>query len=186
MATDLVVVVKAAAIAFRGALRKYLLEHDMDTYAMMTMSGREHLDGLIQDAHDQGAHVLTSKSAHSSIQGHRPFTVLEDVTPEMRFFGEESFGPVLGIHVVETEEDAIAAANTSKYGLSSSIWTRDHFAAIRVARSLAVGAVHVNASTVHDEATLPHGGCGLSGYGRFGGPWGLREFVQTKTIIMHP
>lgn len=112
--------------------------------------------------------------------------LVEDLNTNMDLFFTESFGPVLGLKVVETVSEAIKVARLSEYGLSAAIWTKSHHLALTLAQQLNVGAVHVNGMTVHDEATLPHGGRGDSGYGRFGGAWGLQEFLQTQTVVLNP
>lgn len=104
----------------------------------------------------------------------------------MKLYEVESFGPVFGILSVETESQIIEMIQQAKYGLSSSIISKDHYRALGLARSIKAGAVHINTMTVHDEATLPHGGVGDSGWGRFGARWGLEEFVQTKVVTIHP
>jgi acyl-CoA reductase-like NAD-dependent aldehyde dehydrogenase len=183
MSTDLVVVVEAAAADFRDALRKALQTFKSSTYPVMTKASSEHIGALVKDAICKGAEVSVCEK--DIPEGEVTATVLDPVSSGMRFAHEESFGPLLGLCVVRDEADAVALVNDSGYGLSAAIWTRCHMRAIQMAQQLNVGAVHVNASTVHDESTLPHGGRGLSGFGRFGGQWGLREFVQTKTIILH-
>lgn len=72
------------------------------------------------------------------------------------------------------------------YGLSAAIFTTSHFRALKLAGEMRVGAVHVNSMTVHDEPTLPHGGVGESGFGRFGAKWGIEEFLETRTVVLNP
>lgn len=86
----------------------------------------------------------------------------------------------------EAEEQAVKIVNDSLYGLSGAIFSRNHMNALSLAKKIHTGAIHINSATVHDEPTLPHGGRKDSGWGRFGGHWGLEEFLQTKTIILHP
>lgn len=83
----------------------------------------------------------------------------------MELYEIESFGPVFGTVSVQTEDQIIKMIQQAKYGLSSSIISRDHYRALQLARCIKAGAVHINAMTVHDEATLPHGGFGESGWG---------------------
>lgn len=103
----------------------------------------------------------------------------------MELYEIESFGPVFGTVSVQTEDQIFKMIQQAKYGLSSSIISRDHYRALQLARCIKAGAVHINAMTVHDEATLPHGGFGESGWGRFGAGWGLEEFVQTEVVTLH-
>ncbi|KAF5105039.1 hypothetical protein DV451_000200 [Geotrichum candidum] len=111
-------------------------------------------------------------------------TILAGVTPEMRLYTEESFGPVASVYPVDSIEEAVAFANESDYALSASVWTPDAAKGIAIGKALHSGAVHINGSTVHDEGTMPHGGVKNSGYGRFGGKWGLEEYTVTKAITL--
>jgi acyl-CoA reductase-like NAD-dependent aldehyde dehydrogenase len=83
-------------------------------------------------------------------------------------------------------EDPVTLVNESLYGLSCAIFSQDYLKALKMAKLINTGAVHINSATVHDEPSLPHGGWKESGWGRFGGRWGFEEFLQTKTIILHP
>ena len=87
-----------------------------------------------------------------------PATVVDRVTPEMRLYSEESFGPVVAVVRVDGVEQAVAAANDSDYGLSAAVFGRDVTRALAVARRIESGIVHVNGPTVHDEAQMPFGG----------------------------
>jgi acyl-CoA reductase-like NAD-dependent aldehyde dehydrogenase len=100
----------------------------------------------------------------------------------MSIYATESFGPTVSLLPFPTEAAAIATANDTEYGLSAAIFTRDLAAALRIARQLETGAVHINNMSVHDEPNLPHGGCKMSGFGRFNGSAGLEEFQRSKTI----
>ncbi|RLL99157.1 hypothetical protein CFD26_104439 [Aspergillus turcosus] len=138
---------------------------------------------LINDALQKGAAVLygelneedgCSTSMRPVIVGH--------VTKDMDIYKTESFGPTVSFITVESEEDAVAVANDTEYGLTAAVFSENLARAFRVAKQLESGAVHINSLTVHDEPTLPHGGWKSSGYGRFGGIRGYDEFLQTKTI----
>lgn len=107
-------------------------------------------------------------------------TVFADVSPDMTLFQEEVFGPVLTMTPFDSEEEAIALANTSAYGLAGYIQTADLQRADRVAQALRVGMVQINGQSREDGA--PFGGRGLSGYGREAGLWGIRAFQDIKSI----
>jgi len=107
-------------------------------------------------------------------------TVFADVTSEMTIFREEIFGPVLTITTYETEEEAIALANDSEYGLSGGVWSGDEERAMRVARALRTGQVSINGGAFNISA--PFGGYKLSGNGRELGIHGLEEFLEIKAI----
>ena len=82
------------------------------------------------------------------------------------------------------EADAIRIANDSEYGLSAAVFTKDSARGLRVARQIQSGICHVNGSTVHDEAQMPFGGVGASGYGRFGGKAGIDQFTELRWITI--
>jgi len=107
-------------------------------------------------------------------------TVFADVTSEMAIFREEIFGPVLTITTYETEEEAIALANDSEYGLSGGVWSGNEERAMRVARALRTGQVSINGGAFNISA--PFGGYKLSGNGRELGIHGLEEFLEIKAI----
>jgi benzaldehyde dehydrogenase (NAD) len=110
--------------------------------------------------------------------------VLADVTPAMRVYSEESFGPIVAIVPVDGVEEAVRVANDTDYGLSSGVFSRDPDAALVVARRLQSGMCHINDATVHDEPQLPLGGLRHSGWGRFGGRAALEEFTELRLITV--
>ena len=134
---------------------------------------------LVQDAVSKGANVVCGGKA----QG-RCFepTVLTDVTPQMRIYHEESFGPLVAIIPVDDTEQAIRVANDSEYGLSSAVFSANVDAAQDVARRLETGVCHINDATVNDEPQMPLGGSKASGWGRFGGTAALEEFTELRWI----
>ncbi len=121
--------------------------------------------------------------------GHRPNlygcyfepTILADVCKGMPVYSQETFGPVVSLIMADDEEDAIRIANDSEFGLGGCIWTKDLKRGERVARKVETGAMFVNGMTKSDPR-LPFGGIKRSGYGRELGTYGIREFVNVKTI----
>ena len=113
-----------------------------------------------------------------------PATVLDHVTPAMRIYREETFGPVKCIVRVADTDEAIACANDNEYGLSAAVFGRDIARAFNVARRIDSGICHVNGPTVHDEAQMPFGGVKGSGYGHSGGRAGLHEFTDLQWITI--
>jgi benzaldehyde dehydrogenase (NAD) len=140
-----------------------------------------HVGELVADACGKGAVQLTGGTATGVVI---PATVIDKVTPAMRLYGEESFGPVVGIIRAKDEEDAIRIANDSDYGLSAAVFTRDVARGLTAARRIKSGMCHVNGPTVHDEAQMPFGGVGASGYGRFGGKAGIDSFTELRWITV--
>jgi succinate-semialdehyde dehydrogenase/glutarate-semialdehyde dehydrogenase len=112
---------------------------------------------------------------------------VDNVTPDMRVAREETFGPLLAVIRVRDDDEAVAAANGTPFGLSASVWGRDLGRARRVARQIIAGTVHVNdAVSVVGMADVPHGGVKESGTGRLHGEAGLRECVREKAIVVDP
>jgi acyl-CoA reductase-like NAD-dependent aldehyde dehydrogenase len=154
----------------------------------MTSRSNFRIRQLLEDAKGKGAKLTefpglrsTAYSADTII----PATIIEDLNDSMSFYHQEAFGPLVGFQPIASTTDAAQIINQCSFGLSASIFTKNHFAALKLAKCLRVGAIHVNGATVHDESTLPHGGHGDSGWGRFGAGWGLQEFAQTKTVILN-
>lgn len=136
---------------------------------------------LVADARDKGATVVTGGTADG------PFlnaTILDRVTPDMRVFDEETFGPVTCVVRARDTEDAVRLANLSEYGLSAGVYGRDVTRALAVAMRIQSGSCHINGPTVQDEAQIPFGGTKASGYGRFGGRAVIDEFTELRWITI--
>jgi len=110
-----------------------------------------------------------------------PATVLSGVTPDMRAYQEELFGPVAVLHRVDSVDEAIDLANDSPYGLASAVFTEDEEQASYVADRLEVGMVGIN-TTIKSAPDLPFGGVKRSGFGRELGKFGLTEFANKKLV----
>ena len=139
---------------------------------------------LIEDAVSRGAKVLCG--GHPRVDLGPNFfepTVITNVDSTMRLFEEETFGPILAIQTVRNVDEAVEHANDSPFALSASVWTRDARRGEAIAKRLRAGAVMVNdAISYFGIAEAPHGGCGVSGWGRTHGKAGLLEMVRTKYI----
>jgi acyl-CoA reductase-like NAD-dependent aldehyde dehydrogenase len=142
---------------------------------------RERILELIEDARAKGADVLTGGDADGNLIAP---TVLAGVTPEMRIYEEESFGPVVTIVPVDGTEQAVETANDTEYGLSAAVFSEDVDHAMEVARRIESGICHINSSTVHDEPQMPFGGVKASGWGRFGGRAALEEFTELRWMTI--
>jgi len=135
----------------------------------------------VEDAVAKGAKVVAGGKAAGAF--FEP-TVLMGVTPEMRIYSEESFGPVVAIVPVDGVDEAVRVANDTEYGLSSAVFSGDVDAAMDVARRLENGMCHINDATVNDEPQMPFGGVKHSGWGRFGGKAALEEFTELRWITI--
>jgi benzaldehyde dehydrogenase (NAD) len=141
----------------------------------------ERVTELVDDAESKGAKVMTGGTAEGPCF---PPTVLMGVTPEMRIYHEESFGPVVSIVPVNGVDQAVQTANDTEYGLSSAVFSGDLEVGMQVARRLETGMCHVNDTSVHDEPQMPFGGVKDSGWGRFGGDAALQEFTELRWITV--
>ena len=149
--------------------------------SVIGMGTVEHCNALIDDALARGAKLLCGGKATDTLM---PATVLDRVTRDMRIYHEETFAPVKCVVRVNGVDEAVACANDSEYGLSSSVFGRDVARAMNVARRIESGICHVNGPTVHDEAQMPFGGVKGSGIGRFGGKAGIHEFTELRWITV--
>ncbi|SSC64775.1 aldehyde dehydrogenase [Ciceribacter selenitireducens] len=139
--------------------------------------------GLVADAQAKGASLLVGGTTHDSFMD---ATVLDHVTPVMRLYREESFGPVAALIRAESLDEAVTIANDCQYGLSASVFGRDIGQAIAVARRIESGICHVNGATVTDDPHAPFGGVKASGYGRFGGQQAVEAFTELRWITVNP
>lgn len=139
------------------------------------------IDSQIQDAVSKGAVLLTGGTHEGNY--YQP-TVLGNVTPDMRIFYEESFGPVTSIIKAKDEKDAVRLCNDNEYGLSSSLLTNDLSKAMALSLDMEAGMVHINNATVSDNSTVAFGGIKDSGVGREGGSYSIDEFTELKWITI--
>ena len=149
--------------------------------SVIGMATVEHCNALIDDALAKGAKLVCGGKADNTLM---PATVLDHVTPAMRIYHEETFGPLKCIVRVKNVDEAIACANDNEYGLSAAVFGKDIARAFNVARKIDSGICHVNGPTVHDEAQMPFGGVKGSGLGRFGGKAGIAEFTELRWITV--
>lgn len=178
MSTDLTWVHNSVMPEFLSIIRSKIASISCSEVTKVVNSKSDsRIKALVDDARLKGANVVAGSGGAA---------IIEHVTTEMDFWTTESFGPLVGVRGFDEEFEFVAGVNGSDYGLSAAIFTKSHFTGFNLGRTLNVGAVHINAMTVHDEPTLPHGGYKSSGYGRFGGHWAFEEFLQIKTIVTNP
>jgi benzaldehyde dehydrogenase (NAD) len=189
MSTERIIVVDAIADAFAekfAAKAKRMATGDpregtTPLGAVVDQKTVVHVNALIDDAVAKGARAIAGGKADSVLM---PATVIDHVTDAMNIYRDESFGPIVAMIRATDEADAIRIANDTQYGLSASVFTRDTARGLGVARQINSGICHVNGPTVHDEAQMPFGGVGASGYGRFGGKAGIDSFTELRWITI--
>ncbi|GAA3814106.1 NADP-dependent succinic semialdehyde dehydrogenase [Sphaerisporangium flaviroseum] len=157
------------------------IDEDTDVGPLATQQGRDDLERLVADAVGRGARVLCGGVTPSRTGWFFEPTVITDVTPEMRMFNEEVFGPVAQVYRVAGIDEAIALANITTFGLGAGAWTTDPVERDRFVDELEAGAVTVN-GMVASHPELPFGGIKRSGYGRELSANGIREFCNVKTV----
>ncbi|WP_432478068.1 NAD-dependent succinate-semialdehyde dehydrogenase [Nocardioides sp. GXQ0305] len=167
-----------------GALRLGRGQDDgVDVGPLINGAAVESVGGLVREAVGAGARVVTGGTPPDGPGHFYPPTVLLDVPVGARIAEEEIFGPVAPITTFDTEEEAVAQANASEYGLTSYVYTRDLARTIRMAEALEFGMVGVNTGLVSNPAA-PFGGVKASGYGREGGFEGIDEYLETTYVSL--
>ena len=149
--------------------------------SMVNERSAQRVQGLVKDAVDRGARIICGGEVHGTL--FQP-TVIDRVTPDMRIYREESFGPVVIVLPVGDDEEAIRMANDTEYGLSAGVFSRNLDRAYAVASRIESGICHINGPTVADEPQMPFGGVKESGFGRFGGKAGIAEFTELRWITL--
>ncbi len=149
--------------------------------SLISLDAAKKMEELIADAEAKGAKLVAGGKRNGTVV---EATLLDFVTPDMRVYSEESFGPVKPIIRVADEDEAVRVANDTEYGLSSAVFSRDVQRALAVAGRIQSGICHINGPTLHDEAQMPFGGVKGSGYGRFGGKAAIAEFTDLRWITI--
>jgi acyl-CoA reductase-like NAD-dependent aldehyde dehydrogenase len=189
MSTERLVIEKSVAESFAQKLAAKAsslkvgdpLQPETHIGCMISRPAVERVQALVDDAVAKGAKILCGGNAKGLSY---PPTVVYGVTPAMRIYHEESFGPAKSVIIANDVEDAVRIANDTEYGLSSAVFTRDFNKGWKIAQRLEFGICHINGATVHDEPQVPFGGVKDSGYGRFGGRYGLEEFTEVRWITI--
>jgi benzaldehyde dehydrogenase (NAD) len=189
MATERLVVDSSVAepftekLAERAAGLKVGDPHDPETQIgpLVNDAATQRVAELVEEAVSKGAEAVTGGKPDGKLF---PPTVLQGVTPEMRIYYEESFGPVVPVIPVDGPEEAVKVANDTEYGLSAAVFGKHVPTAFDLARRIESGICHVNGATIHDEAQMPFGGVKASGFGRFGGKAAIEEFTELRWITI--
>jgi acyl-CoA reductase-like NAD-dependent aldehyde dehydrogenase len=149
---------------------------------MINPAAAQRVSGLVADAVAAGATVLAGGGEPDGAI--HPVTVFTDLPKKAQLFHAETFGPVCSIDTFATEDEAVAKANDTEYGLTAGIITENATRGLRIARQLRTGIVHINDQTLGDEPQVPFGGFKASGYGRFGGRWSTEAFSNTRWVTV--
>jgi succinate-semialdehyde dehydrogenase/glutarate-semialdehyde dehydrogenase len=169
---------------FRGVVVGDPLQETTDVGPLARRDLRDELHRQVRESVEAGASCLLGGEIPDGPGAYYPPTVLTDVRPGMPAFDEELFGPVAAIVPARDEDDALRLANGNAFGLGGAVFTTELDRGERIARhGIEAGAVFVNAF-VRSDPRLPFGGVKDSGYGRELGPFGIREFVNVKTIVV--
>lgn len=149
---------------------------------LVSQTGASKTKALVSSALKGGASIaIGSFEEGTSSADMRPIA-LKGIQRDTELYHAESFGPSVALFSFETEEEALAIANDTEYGLAGAVFTENLSAGLRVARQYETGAVHINAMTIHDDVSLPHGGLKKSGFGRFTGMTGVEEYLTSKVV----
>src|SRR4051794_10135359 len=159
-------------------------EVDVEVGPLIDSSQRDKVSELVEDAVGKGARALIGGHARDGAGYFYDPTVLADVPEEAELLREEIFGPVAPVRGFADEDEAIAAANNTEFGLVSYLYTSDLKRALRVVERLETGMVGLNQGMVSNPAA-PFGGIKQSGFGREGGPEGIEEYLETKYVAVN-
>ncbi|MFD5570023.1 NADP-dependent succinic semialdehyde dehydrogenase [Streptomyces cadmiisoli] len=152
-----------------------------DVGPLATEQGRRDIEELVDDAREAGADILCGGEQPDAPGWFYPPTVVAGITPEMRLYLEEAFGPVASLYRAADIDEALEIANATPFGLGSNAWTEDAAEQERFITDLEAGMVFINGVTVSDP-NIPFGGVKRSGYGRELSAQGIREFCNLKTV----
>lgn len=196
MSTDRITVDSEIATAFQAVFSAVLGKIFASGNApptLATAASKERVAELIAEGESKGASIIegdwnvdeaSEKHARGQYQSGvfmRP-VVLKDVKDYMKIWSDEIFGVTVTLVTVKTEQEAIDLANSTENGLVASVFTEDLCRGLLVAKQIEAGQVHINSMTVQEEGGMPFGGFKASGWGRFNGREGLKEFLITKSV----
>jgi betaine-aldehyde dehydrogenase len=161
------------------------LDPDTRIGAIASQEQLDTIERMVATGADQGARLLAGGERLPTQAGRfYKATVFADVAPEMAIAHQEIFGPVLSVLPFDGLDDAVRIANSTSFGLSAGIWTKDIDKALRAARAIRAGTIWVN-SWLEGYPELPFGGFGASGVGRELGRQAIHAFTETKTVQLH-
>ena len=190
MSTERIIVSESIADAFveklsarvAGYVTGNPAEEGVQIGGVVNVQTVDHVKALVADAEEKGAHALLKGEAEGAIMSPN---LVDGVTRGMRLWTEESFGPLVCIARAKDDAHAAELANDTQYGLSAAVFGSDISRAMQVANAIDSGMCHINGPTVFDEAQMPFGGTKASGYGRFGGTFGVDEFTEVRWLTIN-
>jgi acyl-CoA reductase-like NAD-dependent aldehyde dehydrogenase len=160
------------------------MEESTDVSQLISTEDRDRVKGWIDEAVAGGARVLAGGSVNAD--GLLEPTLLADVTPDMKVFTCEVFGPVVGIQAYDTLDEALELANDTDYGLQAAIFTEHLGKAMKAFRTLDFGGVLVNEVPTWRADQMPYGGVRDSGNTREGPAYSVREMTETRMVVLSP
>ncbi|EPR19214.1 salicylaldehyde dehydrogenase [Agrobacterium radiobacter DSM 30147] len=189
MSTERIIVLDSVADAFVEAFAKKASsltagdprEGKTPLGSLVSAEATSRIRSLVDDAVSKGARQVAGGGGNGTMLD---AIAVDGVTPAMRLYAEESFGPVVSIIRAGSIDEAVSIANETEFGLSAAIFGRDQARALAIAARIESGICHINGPTVHDEAQMPFGGVKASGYGRFGGTAGIAEFTELRWVTL--
>lgn len=165
-----------------GLIAGNQLDEGSNVGPMVRESDAVRVESWIQEAGAAGARVLAGGQRNGAIV--QP-AIVDDVTSDMRISREELFGPAVGVQRVKDVDEAIRLANDSEFGLSAGIFTQDIDAAVRFAREVRSGNIHINWGPMWRTDSMPYGGLKDSGLGREGPKYAVEEMTEMKSVVIH-
>ncbi|QSZ29875.1 hypothetical protein DSL72_004393 [Monilinia vaccinii-corymbosi] len=192
MSTDRIIIHADIADQFLETLKAALTSlasSTPDPTYLVSSASKSRLQGVVSKALSEGASSLlglTEQLQPKESDENSPVIfapmIIGDIKEDMQLWREENFGPVAAYRIARSDEEAIAMANDTEYGLSTAVFTKDLRRGFAIAKQLESGAVHINSMTVRDETALPMGGVKGSGWGRFNTVLGMEEFLVAKSV----
>ncbi|CAI7604805.1 unnamed protein product [Penicillium manginii] len=149
---------------------------------LVSSAGAQKTRALVSGALNDGAEVVFGNATEDTSSPTMRPIVLRNLKKDSDLYYTESFGPTVVIFTFESEVEALTIANDTEYGLAGAVFTEDLATGLRVARQYETGAVHINAMSIHDDVSLPHGGLKNSGFGRFTGMAGIEEYLTSRVV----
>ena len=186
MSTERICVHESIRSQFEAALKEAceeLYPSQADAPTLIGSPGVKKNHALVSDALSKGARLISGDlSAPDPTPTRMRPIIITDIARDMDIYYTESFGPTVSLFTFSTDEEALELANDTEYGLAAAVFSEDLSKALKIAKGIETGAVHINAMSVHDEPNLPHGGVKKSGWGQFNGNAGIEGFLVTKTV----